>query len=1100
MNASLSHPQPKSTACTMRIFLSFCAVCAVSSTSIGGIGADERDATPTSTCNRVTVAELRGAVTEAGRITRSFEAEGVVCAVVRENNYLVLQDDSGAVLLHLPALDPAISTGQRVSIRARDCLLTRNRAGIEVGTAPVVDNDGNHPATTKSGSIRLAAGRHPFRLEWYNGDGALALKLEYQGPGIRRQTIPPRSFSHRRADSAAMDANEPGLQYASYVGPASPPWPRLPNFRQLTPAAAGVAEAVDMMYRLRDLNSALLFTGFLEVTNSGNYTFYLNSDDGSRLEIGDQAGSCEVESLNHDLKPIVGNLNDTMPEQSNHGWTEFDGVVTFADDSGATLELEVSAMGERIQAAILAPADLTAAGLLGRRVRGIGLCELPPERQPRRRAFFVVPSSEQMRVLGPSKDAPAWDVTDTVLTSADQIMGLKREDARQGIPAKLTGVITWAAARALVIHDGTAGIYVHFFAQDWIGQPRVGEIWELDGKTDGGDFSPVMRASNGRFLGNGIMPEPIHPTWDQLMNGSLDAQYVEVHGVVTSVSKDVMTLLTTGGKLRIVGSSARPLPCAQSGTQLPTGTGVDHSRVPGPEALLDCLVRIRGCLTAQWEPATRQLKAGEVFLSPSLVSIEQPAPADAFSLPVRKISDLLLFDANASALQRTKIAAQVIHAQPPEYILYDGQMGTRVRAREAVELAPGALVEAVGFPQLGGPSPVLQEAMIRQTGSASLPEPLSITANELLSGRHDSKLVRVQATLVNDTTYGRQRNLELRADARHFRARLRRDPKANAFEPGTRLELVGVCAAGFGERAGEAANAFELLVNEPAGLHVLQQPPWLTPRRAAILAIALGGGLAAALVWVTLLRRKVDERTRQLQKQIEARQVVEQRRAMEEERSRVAQDLHDELGAGLTEVSILGSLAKNPAVSPEKKDLYLDQLTNAARALITELDEIVWAVNPHYDSVGSLASYYSLFGQRFLNLAGIPCRLHIAEQFPDHPLDSKVRHGIFLAFKEALNNIVRHSGATEVELKIEVARERLVIVVSDNGCGLLSMTSAPGHDGLASMQQRLRKLGGSCSIRSEPGCGTTVEFQLPLLPPLPQESARPIAPEMRPLP
>jgi signal transduction histidine kinase len=221
---------------------------------------------------------------------------------------------------------------------------------------------------------------------------------------------------------------------------------------------------------------------------------------------------------------------------------------------------------------------------------------------------------------------------------------------------------------------------------------------------------------------------------------------------------------------------------------------------------------------------------------------------------------------------------------------------------------------------------------------------------------------------------------------------------------------------------------------------------------------------------------------------------------MEEERSRVAQDLHDELGAGLTEVSILGSLAKNPAVSPEKKDLYLDQLTNAARALITELDEIVWAVNPHYDSVGSLASYYSLFGQRFLNLAGIPCRLHIAEQFPDHPLDSKVRHGIFLAFKEALNNIVRHSGATEVELKIEVARERLVIVVSDNGCGLLSMTSAPGHDGLASMQQRLRKLGGSCSIRSEPGCGTTVEFQLPLLPPLPQESARPIAPEMRPLP
>src|SRR5438132_9581192 len=146
---------------------------------------------------------------------------------------------------------------------------------------------------------------------------------------------------------------------------------------------------------------------------------------------------------------------------------------------------------------------------------------------------------------------------------------------------------------------------------------------------------------------------------------------------------------------------------------------------------------------------------------------------------------------------------------------------------------------------------------------------------------------------------------------------------------------------------------------------------------------------------------------------------------MEQERTRVAQDLHDELGAGLTEVGILGSLAKNPSVPAAERERYLDRLTEAARSLVTGLDEIVWAVNPHYDSVASLASYYSLFAQRFLNLAGIACRLHIAEAFPDYPLDSRIRHGTFLAFKEALNNIVRHSGATEVELKIEVAEDRL---------------------------------------------------------------------------
>jgi signal transduction histidine kinase len=121
-----------------------------------------------------------------------------------------------------------------------------------------------------------------------------------------------------------------------------------------------------------------------------------------------------------------------------------------------------------------------------------------------------------------------------------------------------------------------------------------------------------------------------------------------------------------------------------------------------------------------------------------------------------------------------------------------------------------------------------------------------------------------------------------------------------------------------------------------------------------------------------------------------------------------------------------------------------------------------------------------LFAQRFLNLAGITCRLEIAELFPDYPLDSRLRHGIFLAFKEALNNVVRHSEATEVGLIIEVARDELMIAVSDNGRGLESAPQAPGNDGLAGMRERIATLGGHCEINSRPGRGTTVEFRLPL--------------------
>lgn len=1054
-------------------------VIAVACLRISAAAADPTDTLPAS--NHFSINELQNALSQHGQIIRSFSIEGVVCAVLPEKNFIVLQDDSAAALLRLPSLDASIRPGQCLAVIGDKCLLTRSHIGIEVATAPVVDNDGNHGAMTKSGKIFLSAGRQPVRLAWYNGDGALALRLEYQGPGIRRQKIPEEALWHKPVNSTAANSFERGLRYLSYVGPASPVWARLPDFAAMKPAAEGIAASVDMMYRVRDHNAALLFTGYLEITNPGAYTFYLNSDDGSRFDVGDPASYCKLLPLGRRATPVARKFGESMTAQPpSHQWTEFEGVVTFASESTRGLELELSARGERVQALVIDSAGLPSANLPHRLIHGIGLCELAQEAEARRRAFLVVPSSAQIQIRGPSKDAPAWDVTDTVLSSAEQIMGLKREESRQGIQAKISGVITWASANAVVIQDATAGIYVHFFVQDWTAQPKVGELWEIQGKTDCGDFSPVIRASQGRYLGNGLMPEPIRPTWDQLMNGSLDAQYVEVHGAVTSIAENAMTLLTPGGKLRIIGSTSRPLPCAQFEAFEPIAWGSEALAQRKTQWLLDSVVRIRGCFTAQWDPATRQLKAGEVFISPAMVSIEQAAPLDPFSLPPRRASDLLLFDANASALQRTKIAGQVIHAESPQYFLYDGQIGVRVLARDGIDLRAGDLVEAVGFPQLGGPSPVLQEARMRRVGSAPLPEPVSVTANELLSGRHDSKLVRVEATLVNDTTYGGQRSLELQAGARHFAARLKADPKLGPLEAGTRVEIVGVCASTQAERGTEPVNAFALLLNDFGAVRILRQPPWLTPQRAIILAAALGGGLAAALVWVTLLRRKVEERTRQLQKQIEARQLVEQRRAMEEERARVAQDLHDELGAGLTEVSILGSLAKNPAIPAEKKDVYLDQLTDAARSLITELDEIVWAVNPHYDSVASLASYYSLFAQRFLNLAGIACRLEIAEQFPDHALDSKLRHGIFLAFKEALNNVVRHSGATEVELKIEVARDRLLIVVSDNGCGLLSKASAPGHDGLQSMSQRLQKLGGTCHIRSEPGCGTTVELQLPL--------------------
>src|SRR4029077_2329494 len=120
-------------------------------------------------------------------------------------------------------------------------------------------------------------------------------------------------------------------------------------------------------------------------------------------------------------------------------------------------------------------------------------------------------------------------------------------------------------------------------------------------------------------------------------------------------------------------------------------------------------------------------------------------------------------------------------------------------------------------------------------------------------------------------------------------------PRMVPIEAGSRLQVTGVYFSVRGEQSGGSLDGFQLWLSSPRGIKVLQKPPWWTQGRALRIVGALAAVLCLALAWITVLRRKVEERTAQLKKQIEERQQLEQRRVMEQERTRVAQDLHDEL-------------------------------------------------------------------------------------------------------------------------------------------------------------------------------------------------------------
>jgi len=231
---------------------------------------------------------------------------------------------------------------------------------------------------------------------------------------------------------------------------------------------------------------------------------------------------------------------------------------------------------------------------------------------------------------------------------------------------------------------------------------------------------------------------------------------------------------------------------------------------------------------------------------------------------------------------------------------------------------------------------------------------------------------------------------------------------------------------------------------------------------------------AAAAIAAGLLARQITRR--RMQRRLDA---LERERAVEHERSRIARDLHDNLGADLTHLALLSDLAQTDADDAAKVRLHFDQIFDLAQSLTRQVDEIVWAVNPSNDSLGKFVPFLSSYAQKYLLAADIPCRLDIPATLPDAPLSSAQRHHLFLTVKEALHNVVKHARATEAWLRIRAEAFQLEIRVEDNGCGIAG-TAAEG-DGMGNMQQRIAGIGGALARSSGPGGGTCIALSLPLL-------------------
>jgi len=201
------------------------------------------------------------------------------------------------------------------------------------------------------------------------------------------------------------------------------------------------------------------------------------------------------------------------------------------------------------------------------------------------------------------------------------------------------------------------------------------------------------------------------------------------------------------------------------------------------------------------------------------------------------------------------------------------------------------------------------------------------------------------------------------------------------------------------------------------------------------------------------------------------------------ERVRIARDIHDDLGAQLTQLLLLGEVAQreHPENSPAQSQFT--QICDRARELAHAMDEVVWAVNSRRDTVRDFTSYVCKYAQNYLRPTNIRCRLDVEPEIPATAFDLPVRRNLFLAVKEALNNAAKHSQADELFIRIYRREHKLSVAVEDNGQGFDTAQADTGRNGLTNMAQRMAEIGGTCEIVSQPGGGSLVVFTVPLPPP-----------------
>jgi len=1010
-----------------------------------------------------------------------FHLEGLITLVDTNRNLIVLQDETGAVSLNFRSSKSELRFGQQVSLDGTNCVpsfvrfpdFPFNRSGSQLRNSfEAPSGCGDYYLARMRGYLQPpTTGEYSF---WIASDNSseLWLSTDYKPSNARRiafiprfNWVAPHEWSHFPSQHSQSIRLEAGKTY--YV--------------EALHEQTTVGDHLAVAWQGPGLEQSIIEGRYLvpfgadmkhSPTNGILREFWTNYLSGDLTDVGGARpfqSALSVENVAVHVikserlpKPSALVLGQPWSAENNYRWVTTEGIVRFIGTTQNAVWLELG--GEQMQVQVRAPSleNALLQNLRNARVRIEGVCEGAYDKNDNLVPGVIwVSRQDDIHIVDTSptnvEAMTAKNTNGTSIPAANSTM--------QGFYST-RGVVTFNDRVLnddyLIVQENESAMLVSGGeTHPYQNKLEVGEWVELGGALQPGKYIPTISPLVITELGWHALPAPIAERLGTPVPANRRGKWTELEGVVHSVNSN--------GTLSVTGRDGLVY------------FWIGRTAATDLKRCVDAKLSARGVLLLN-------ALDSPVLLVPSrnFIDVQEPAPENPFGTDVYSVAEVMS-ETMEPWTHRVHVSGEVTYVDDQSFFLQDASGGIRVQAATHPTVEVGDTVDVAAFPAANGAVRTLTDASLRPRKGPLQIKPKNLDLSEALSSKQNGALVLADAVLLARKTNGTSQVLELQEQQRVFAATLP-NSKGNLPEiaSGSRLKVIGVCenetpssrTSGEQPVQPQYLASLNILLRTPGDVTVLRGPPWWTWKRAASLVGTLLAAILGTLLWVYLLRRRLE---RQQAAQLAfSRHVLER---LEDERRRIAANLHDGLSQVLLAIRNQALLAMQRSSEENSVRQRLEEISGATSQALEEVRQITHGLRPY--QLNRLGLTQAI--RATLSRVSSDNRILFANRVEDvdNVFDEDSEIHVYRIVQEAINNIIKHSAATEAAVVIKNRANIISLSIRDNGRGFeatsisASQPNALGY-GLSGIAERVRILGGALTVDSHPGAGTNLTVEIPL--------------------